>query len=228
MNYNINDRYLAAFSVRRDGSSRFGPGNQWGTFPSAALAWRISQESFMQGLGGLSDLKLRASWAKTGNQAFQDYLQYPTYTYSDGQTQVQFGNVYTTTIRPSAVDPNIHWEKTTAYNVGADFGFSNQRISGTIDWYTKNTSDLIFYVPIPAGTNLGNFVTTNIGSMRNRGLELSFNADILRRGAGGLSWSATSPHAPGTSSRPGSGLPRPGSRPGSAPGRAGSLSSAGC
>src|SRR6266581_829166 len=191
MNYNINDRYLAAFSVRRDGSSRFGPGNQWGTFPSAALAWRISQESFMQGLGGLSDLKLRASWAKTGNQAFQDYLQYPTYTYSDGQTQVQFGNVYTTTIRPSAVDPNIHWEKTTAYNVGADFGFSNQRFSGTIDWYTKNTSDLIFYVPIPAGTNLGNYVTTNIGSMRNRGLELSVNADIMRRSTTGLSWTAS-------------------------------------
>src|SRR6266480_569195 len=191
LNYNINDRYLAAFSVRRDGSSRFGPGNQWGTFPSAALAWRVSQESFMQGLGGLSDLKLRTSWAKTGNQAFQDYLQFPTYTFSDGQTQVQFGNVYTTTIRPSAVDPNIHWEKTTAYNVGADFGFSNQRYSGTIDWYTKNTSDLIFYVPIPAGTNLGNYVTTNIGSMRNRGLELSLNAEILRPSATGVRWTAS-------------------------------------
>ncbi len=191
LNYNINDRYLAAFSVRRDGSSRFGPGNQWGTFPSAALAWRVSQESFMQGLGGLSDLKLRTSWAKTGNQAFQDYLQFPTYTFSDGQTQVQFGNVYTTTIRPSAVDPNIHWEKTTAYNVGADFGFSNQRYSGTIAWYTKNTSDLLFYVPIPAGTNLGNYVTTNIGSMRNRGLELSLNAEILRPSATGVRWTAS-------------------------------------
>jgi len=191
LNYNVNDRYLAAFSVRRDGSSRFGPGNQWGTFPSAALAWRVSQESFLQGVGGLSDLKLRASWAKTGNQAFRDYLQYPTYTYSDGQTQVQFGNVYTTTIRPSAVDPNIHWEKTTAYDVGADFGFNNQRFSGTIDWYTKNTSDLIFFIPIAAGTNLGNYVTTNIGSMRNRGLEFSLNADVLRRSATGLSWTAS-------------------------------------
>ncbi|OLC86827.1 MAG: SusC/RagA family TonB-linked outer membrane protein [Gemmatimonadetes bacterium] len=191
LNYNINDRYLAAFSVRRDGSSRFGPGNQWGTFPSAAVAWRISQESFLQGVGGLSDLKLRASWAKTGNQAFQDYLQYPTYTFSDGQTQVQFGNVYTTTIRPSAVDPNIHWEKTTAYNVGADFGFSNQRFNGTIDWYTKSTNDLIFYIPIPAGTNLGNYVTTNIGSMRNRGVEFSLNADVLRHSAAGLSWTAS-------------------------------------
>jgi len=191
LNYNINDRYLAAFSVRRDGSSRFGPGNQWGTFPAVALAWRLSQESFLQGVGGLSDLKLRGSWAKTGNQAFRDYLQYPTYTYSDGQTQVQFGNVYTTTIRPSAVDPNIHWEKTTAYDVGLDYGFSNQRFSGTIDWYTKNTSDLIFFIPIAAGTNLGNFVTTNIGSMRNRGLEFSLNADVLRRSPSGLGWTAS-------------------------------------
>ena len=191
LNYNINDRYLAAFSVRRDGSSRFGPGNQWGTFPSVAFAWRLSQESFLQGVSGLSDLKLRASWAKTGNQAFQDYLQYPTYTFSDGQTQVQFGNVYTTTIRPSAVDPNIHWEKTTAYNVGVDFGFSNQRFNGTIDWYTKSTNDLIFYIPIPAGTNLGNYVTTNIGSMRNRGVEFSLNADVLRHTGAGLSWTAS-------------------------------------
>ena len=191
MNYNINDRYLAAFSVRRDGSSRFGPGNQWGTFPSVAFAWRLSQESFLQGVSGLSDLKLRASWAKTGNQAFQDYLQYPTYTFSDGQTQVQFGNVYTTTIRPSAVDPNIHWEKTTAYNVGVDFGFSNQRFNGTIDWYTKNTNDLIFYIPIPAGTNLGNYVTTNIGSMRNRGIEFSLNTEVLRHTGAGLSWTAS-------------------------------------
>ncbi len=191
LNYNINDRYLAAFSVRRDGSSRFGPGNQWGTFPSVAFAWRLSQESFLQGVSGLSDLKLRASWAKTGNQAFQDYLQYPTYTFSDGQTQVQFGNVYTTTIRPSAVDPNIHWEKTTAYNVGVDFGFSNQRFNGTIDWYTKNTNDLIFYIPIPAGTNLGNYVTTNIGSMRNRGIEFSLNTDVLRHTGAGLSWTAS-------------------------------------
>jgi iron complex outermembrane receptor protein len=191
LNYNINDRYLAALSVRRDGSSRFGPGNQWGTFPSVAVAWRISQESFLQGVGGLSELKLRASWAKTGNQAFQDYLQYPTYTYSDGQTQVLFGNTYTTTIRPSAVDEFIHWEKTTAYDAGLDFGFSNQRFNGSIDWYTKNTADLIFTVPVAAGTTLSNFVTTNIGSMRNRGLEFVLNADVLPRKPTGLSWTAT-------------------------------------
>ena len=191
LNYNINDKYLAGLSLRRDGSSRFGPGNQWGTFPSVAVAWRLSQEPFMQGRWGLSDLKLRASWARTGNQSFGDYLAYSTYTYSDAQTQVQFGNTFTPTIRPSAVDENIHWEKTSAYNVGLDFGFSNQRYSGTIDWYTKNTSDLIFFIPIAAGTNLGNFITTNIGSMKNKGYELSLNADVLPRSGTAFSWTAT-------------------------------------
>jgi iron complex outermembrane receptor protein len=189
-NYNINDRYLAGVSVRYDGSSRFGPGNQWGTFPSVALAWRLSQEPFMQGKLGLSDLKLRASWARTGNQAFGDYLAFPTYTYGDAQSKVQFGNEFVTTIRPSAVDQYIHWETTSSYNTGIDFGFNDQRFSGTIDWYTKNTSDLIFYVPIDPATNLSNFVTTNIGSMRNRGLEFALNADVLRSPRG-LRWTAS-------------------------------------
>ena len=188
LNYNIGDKYLAGFSVRQDGSSRFGPSNQWGTFPSVAVAWRLSQEPFMQGRWGLSDLKLRASWARTGNQSFGDYLAYSTYTYSDAQTQVQFGNTFTPTIRPSAVDEGIHWETTSAYNIGLDFGFSNQRFSGTLDWYTKNTSEMIFFTPIAAGTNLGNFITTNIGSMKNRGFELALNADLLPRSRTGLSW----------------------------------------
>ena len=190
LNYNVNDKYLAAFSMRRDASSRFGPGRQWGSFPSAAFAWRISQEPFMQGRWGLSDLKLRASWARTGNQSFGDYLAYPTYTYSDAQTKVQFGNVYVTTIRPSGVDEGIHWETTDAYNVGLDFGFSNQRFSGALDYYQKRTSDLIFFIPVAAGTNLSNFVTTNVGSMRNKGLELTLNADVLRKDRSGLTWTA--------------------------------------
>jgi iron complex outermembrane receptor protein len=190
VNYNISDRYLIAMSLRHDGSSRFGPGNQWGTFPSVALAWRVSQEPFMR-LGSLSDLKVRASWARTGNQAFGDYLQYTTYTFSDVATQVWFGDHFVTTIRPSPVDTTIRWERTSAYNVGLDFGFNNQRYSGSIDWYTKNTSDLIFNVPVDPAANLGNFVTTNIGSMRNRGFELSLNARLWEGRAAGLSWTAS-------------------------------------
>jgi TonB-linked SusC/RagA family outer membrane protein len=189
-NYNINDRYLAAFSVRRDGSSRFGPAHDFGTFPSVALAWRLSEEPFLRGAKGLSDLKLRGSWAKTGNQAFGNYLQYSSYQLGDGLTQYQFGDTIFTTSRPSAVDPNIKWEATRAFNIGLDFGFANQRITGAIDWYDKLTDDLLFNVPVAAFSNLSNFVTTNIGSMRNRGIEFSLNARVLEGKRNELSWNA--------------------------------------
>ncbi|OLE64783.1 MAG: hypothetical protein AUG74_12885, partial [Bacteroidetes bacterium 13_1_20CM_4_60_6] len=190
-NYNLNDRYLLAASVRHDGSSRFGPGQQWGTFPSVSLAWRISQEPFLRSVTALSDLKIRASWAKTGNQAFGDYLQYPTYTYSNAQAQYYFGGQFIPTIRPSAVDTAIHWESTESYNVGVDYALFGQRVSGAIDWYTKNTSDLIFTVPVAAGTNFTNLLTTNVGTMRNRGIELSVNARVLEPRADGLGWTAS-------------------------------------
>jgi len=190
VNYNYGDRYLVAVSVRRDGSSRFGPANEWGTFPAVSLGWRLSQESFMRSVTALSDLKLRASWARTGNQAFGNYQQYAAYFLGDAQTQVQFGNQYIPTIRPSAVDPNIRWEATDAYDIGLDFGFLNQRVSGAIDWYTKNTKDLIFTVPVAAGTNLSNFITTNIGTMKNRGVEMTLSARLIEGNRRGLTWTA--------------------------------------
>ncbi|HEV8599035.1 MAG TPA: SusC/RagA family TonB-linked outer membrane protein [Gemmatimonadales bacterium] len=189
-NYNLKDRYLLAASVRRDGSSRFGPGQAWGTFPSVSGGWRISEEPFMHG-SGISDLKLRASWAKTGNQAFGNYQPFAAYLLGDAQTQAQFGNTFVPTIRPGAVDKNIKWEETRSYDVGLDFSLLNNRLSGTIDWYKKNTDDLIFTVPVAAGTNLSNFVTTNIGSMQNTGVELSLSANLIHpRRAGSLSWAA--------------------------------------
>jgi iron complex outermembrane receptor protein len=191
VNYNIADRYLIAASVRRDGSSRFGPAHQWGVFPSVSLAWRLSDEPLLRDLRVLSDLKLRASWARTGNQSIGDYLQYPTYTFSNTLAQYPLGNTFITTIRPSAVDPNIKWEETGSYNVGLDYGFSRQRFSGAIDWYTKKTIDMLFYVPVAAGTNFSNYLTTNVGSMRNEGIELSLNARLLEGGRDGLSYSAS-------------------------------------
>jgi TonB-linked SusC/RagA family outer membrane protein len=188
-NYNLNDKYLLAVSVRRDGSSRFGPDNQWGTFPSASVGWRISEEPFLKGKL-FSDLKLRASWAKTGNQAFGNYQQFASYLLGADQSQAQFGNIFVPTIRPGAVDPGIKWEGTNAYDVGIDFTILNQRVSGTFDWYTKNTKDLIFTVPVAAGTNLSNFVTTNIGSMKNKGFELGLSARILEGNRRNLTWTA--------------------------------------
>lgn len=189
VNYNVNDRYLAAFTVRRDGSSRFGTSNQWGTFPSAAVAWRLSEERFLKGIPSLSDLKLRASWAKTGNQSFGDYLYASTYQVGDAQAQYCFQDVgCISTIRPSAVDPNIKWESTRSFDLGLDFGFANQRITGTIDWYDKHTKDLIFSVPAAAGTVPGDFVTTNIGTMRNQGIEIALSAKVLQPAGGKLTW----------------------------------------
>ena len=189
-NYNYGDRYLVGASIRRDGSSRFGPSNAWGVFPSFSLGWRISQEPFFRGMQSISDLKLRASWAKTGNQAFANYQYFASYVLGDAQTQAQFGNTYVATLRPGAYDPDIRWEETSSTDIGADFSVLSDRVTGSVDWYAKKTNDLIFTVPVAAGTNLSNFLTTNIGSMRNRGLELSLGADLLRRWRGDLSWTA--------------------------------------
>jgi iron complex outermembrane receptor protein len=190
LNYNLNDRYLLSASVRRDGSSRFGPNNAWGIFPAVSVAWRLSEEPFMKGLSGLSDLKLRGSWGKTGNQSFANYQHLSVYLVGDAQTQAQFGDEWVTTIRPSAADPNIKWEETNSYNLGMDYGIFGGRVTGAVDVYRKKTEDLIFTVPVAAGTNLSNYLTTNIGSMENKGVELSLSARMLNGGGNRLTWTA--------------------------------------
>jgi len=191
VNYNLADRYLVAFSLRRDGSSRFGSSHAWGVFPSVSGAWRMSGEPFMQGFAStLSDLKLRASYGVTGNQAFDNYQQYATYQYGDNAAQVQLGSQFITTIRPAAVDPGIKWEETRSYDVGIDYGFLNQRFYGAIDWYSKRTSDLIFTVPVAGFTNFRNTLTTNIGKSKNTGIELSLNARMLEGQGNHLAWTA--------------------------------------
>ncbi len=190
VNYTFKDRYLLTGSLRRDGSSRFGPGNQWGVFPAFAAAWRVIEEPWMQKIPQLSDLKLRFSWGVNGNQSFGNYLFLSTYTAGDSKAQYQFGNQFVTTIRPSAVDPNIKWEQTASTNFGVDFGLYNSRVTGTIDIYSKKTDDLIFTVPVAAGTNLSNYVTTNIGSMKNNGFELGLSAVILEGRTSPWRWDA--------------------------------------
>ncbi|HEU5175531.1 MAG TPA: SusC/RagA family TonB-linked outer membrane protein [Gemmatimonadaceae bacterium] len=191
VNYTMQDKYTLMLSVRRDGSSRFGPDNQWGTFPAAAVAWRIGDEPFLADMGPLSELKLRASWGVNGNQAVGDYLWLADYRYGDPASRVQFGNEFVTTIRPSAVDPNIKWEETTSWNLGADYGFWENRVNGSVEYYNKRTDDLLFRVPVAAGTFVSNYVTTNIGSVRNTGVELTLNADVLEPVRRGLTWNAT-------------------------------------
>jgi iron complex outermembrane receptor protein len=192
VNYDYAGKYLFTGSLRRDGSSRFGPEEEWGIFPSAAVAWRISEEGFMSDNDLFSDLKLRFSWGITGNQAFDDYQQYIDYLISDPFARVQFGERFVTTIRPSAADPGIKWEETTSWNAGLDFGFADNRITGAVDVYLKETDDLIFTVPVASGTNLSDFVTTNVGALENRGIEFTLSAGIFEaRDPGDFRWDAT-------------------------------------
>ena len=178
-NINFLERYMLSLSVRRDGSSKFGPDEQWGTFPSVGFAWRVSDETFMQGMPLFNNLKLRASWGVNGNQAFSNNLQFSTYNIGETTAQYQIGDIFIPTLRPSAADPGIKWEETTSWNLGFDWSIMSDRFSGAIDYYAKETNDLIFTVPVPAGTALSNFLTTNIGAVENRGFELSLDARLF-------------------------------------------------
>lgn len=187
-NLSIKDRYLFTATVRRDGSSKFALGNQYGTFPSAAFAWRVLDDPFLRGRTPLSDLKLRVSWGRNGNQSVGNYLSYLAYTYGQVTAQAQLGNQFVTTLRPGSIDPNLRWETTTSTNVGLDYGFLENRITGTLDFYTKKTTDLLFDVPTAAGVALSNHIVTNIGSLQNRGFELSLNGLLVDRGENGFRW----------------------------------------
>lgn len=174
-NYSFKDRYLLTFTLRRDGSSRFAEDARWGTFPSAAFAWKLSEEPFMQSIQALSNLKLRLGYGVTGQQNLTtgDYPYLARYTYSEDNARYLLGDTYYTTLRPEGYDANLKWEETYTYNVGLDFGFFKERFSGSIDIYQRVTEDLINEIPVPAGTNLTNRIVTNVGSLENKGFELT-------------------------------------------------------
>jgi TonB-dependent starch-binding outer membrane protein SusC len=184
-NVTLADRYLLGVSVRRDGSSRFGTNNQWGTFPAVSLGWRLSQERFFQ-LPGVSDLKLRYSYGLNGNQPTGNYTAYSTYTYSGVTSQVQFGNAYVPTVQPSVANPDLKWEESTTHNAGLDYGFLDGRVTGSLDYYNKLTTNLLFNATVPGGSNFNNRLLQNIGSLRNAGVEAAVNLDLLRGAGQGL------------------------------------------
>jgi iron complex outermembrane receptor protein len=169
-NATIAERYLFGVSVRRDGSSRFGTNNQWGTFPAVSVGWRAYEESFLRGkLPGLSDLKFRYSYGINGNEPPGNYLAYSTYSYSIPQSQVQFGNVFIPTLAPSTANPNLRWEESRTHNVGVDYGLFDNRITGTVEYYNKLTTDLLFNAPVPGGSNFNNRCSrTRVGAQRRR------------------------------------------------------------
>jgi iron complex outermembrane receptor protein len=181
LNYTLLDKYLLTFTVREDGSSRFSKANRWGLFPSAAFAWKIKEESFLKDVKSVSDLKLRVGYGVTGQQNItsSDYPYQARYTWGQPNAAYQFGNQYVLTLRPEGYDANLRWEQTTTYNVGLDYGFLNNRLTGSVEYYYRPTKDLINTIPVPAGTNLTNQILTNVGDLLNKGVELSVLGRII-------------------------------------------------
>lgn len=186
--YSFADRYLLTLTLRSDGSSRFA--DAWGLFPAAAFAWNIINENFLQNSPQISNLKLRLGWGITGQQNLgsNSYPYLPVYQLSTPTASYQFGNTYYNTLRPNPYDANIKWEETTTLNAGLDFGFFNDRFTGTIDVYHRETRDLINFIPIAAGSNFSNYLTTNVGSLENRGIELTLSSKVIERTD--LEWTA--------------------------------------
>ena len=180
LNYTLMDRYLLTATIRRDGTSRF-QNNKWGTFPSVALAWRISEEGFLKNVNALSNLKLRLGWGITGQQNIvenvtnPDYPSIATYHTNQAGSLYMFGNSVVTPISPMGYAAQLKWEETTTYNVGLDFGFLKNRINGSVDVYKRKTADLLNTIPVTTGTNLTDMLLMNVGDLENTGFEVALN-----------------------------------------------------
>lgn len=179
LNYTFKDRYLLTVTVRGDATSRFAKDKRWGVFPAVALGWKINQEAWMQGAAGwLSDLKLRLGWGKTGQQEIGETINYmalyaiasPSVSYPNGT------NGWYLPVYARGYNPDLTWETTTSYNAGLDFGFLNNRITGSIEYYHRKTTDLLAYVAVPAGSSTTNMLNRNIGSLENYGVEFNIAA----------------------------------------------------
>lgn len=181
LNYGYDGRFMVTASLRRDGTSRFSGDNRWGTFPSVALAWRMDQETFLKDNPVLSTMKLRLSYGITGQQeGIGNYNYLPVYTYSQNGAQVQFGDQWYYSYRPEAYVSDLKWETTKSWNAGFDFGFIDNRISGTFDYYTRKTEDLLATVPAAAGTNFDKNILTNVGNVDSHGIEVTINASPIQ------------------------------------------------
>lgn len=179
LNYTFKDRYLLTVTVRGDATSRFAKDKRWGVFPAVALGWKINQEAWMQGAAGwLSDLKLRLGWGKTGQQEIGETINYlalyafasPSVSYPNGT------NGWYLPVYARGYNPDLTWETTTSWNAGLDFGFFNNRITGSIEYYKRKTTDLLAYVAVTAGSSTTNMLNRNIGSLENYGVEFNIAA----------------------------------------------------
>jgi len=181
INYSFADRYIISAALRRDGSSKFGPNNKWGTFPSVSAAWRIIDEPFMSSLTNVIDeLKLRVGYGISGNQSgLNPYQSLSLY----GSTGLYYDNgawhsAYSVSQNPN---PNLKWESTGQFNIGVDFSLFEARINGTIEYYNRKTKDLLYSYPVPSPPYMYTTMVANVGSMENKGLEITLNGDIIRK-----------------------------------------------
>ena len=172
LNYNFLERYLLTFNVRMDGSSKFTRGYRWGVFPSVSAGWRVTEEPFMKNVKVLNNLKLRMGWGQIGNEGSVDAYSYATFA-SSGSNYL-FGGVFVPGFSfNSAGNTELKWEKTTTTNLGIDFALFNSKLSGTVEFFNKITSDMLMRVPVPGQTGMQEPPFQNAGKMRNRGLEIS-------------------------------------------------------
>ncbi len=179
VHYAYDERYMITATVRRDGSSKFGANHKWGTFPSASAAWAISQEPFMENLPWIKDLKLRAGYGITGNQdGLRPYKSLELY--EAGGTYYMDGNLPTAFKISQNANPDLKWESTEMLNIGLDFTLLNGRIGGSIEWYRKNTSDMLYTYKVPTPTFVYDRIQANVGDMKNTGIEMLLNIDIVR------------------------------------------------
>lgn len=183
--YSYNEKYLLSASVRRDGSSRFGSNTKWGVFPAASIGWRIIKEDFMPKIDALNDLKLRASWGISGNDNFGDYEQYARLSLDN----YSFGNGKVSGIVSSNIaEPNLSWEESQTFDVGADIGLLNNRIQVIADYYSKTGKNLLLSIPVPRASGFS-AASTNIGEIENKGWEFEVAAKILT--TGDFKWNAS-------------------------------------
>ena len=177
INYGYKDKYLATFTLRADGSSKFASNNRWGFFPAGALAWRLSNEDFMQDIPWISNLKLRLSYGTSGNDRIDADLYQKLYGVSS-KTPAGWGEISRYYYTKYVYNPNVKWETTITRNLGFDFGFFKERLSGTVDIYWNTVKDLLVPSDIPGYTGYTKLMT-NVGQTSNRGIELQLNAYIV-------------------------------------------------
>jgi iron complex outermembrane receptor protein len=181
VNYSLNDKYLITASLRADASSKLNPDDRWGYFPSAALAWNLNKESFLEDVSAINELKIRLGYGEVGNvNGLDDYKFITSYTGSQSTANYQFGNTFYQTYRPSAINEDLRWEVAQTLNFGIDYALFSRRISGSINLYSKKTKDLISDSFVDPFTNFGNQIEANIGDMENKGIEFNLNVIPVR------------------------------------------------